>query len=1215
MIVDNTSKKDVVIEPKYINSLILFQQKIKEIEESRFFNFYFITSKNVHLSITAKKLDAEWIGTCSLNEPNEELIKAFILSFRFFIQGNENCSIKQIGDNVIPNIETFFPEQAKNIKNLRKRLNEYLDKTSNIHFKFKLGQRNIEFKSNREIKEIFIFGHYAHASSKNDKKWIYDYIHQNSNKGTNRIKRNLFRASAISILITLTNFVRSISLEIRKILDKIVDINIFQAEVALKNGNIKLCEKRYKNAIFIANALGEKEMRASIYLKLKSVYIKTNNTDKVKIYQRKYEEVKDSFHYLPEGFWGDDYYRNKFSLPDEYNRVLDEILDNREEFQDIPIIVLPIEKIHQLRRFEKLIIAKNFKVEVKAENIILYYEQIISKDHERSYWAHQKFEFNKNNEYVCRFPFIDDSGVVFLTNSKSLFSKWFLSWIVIRELIQSSGLNYVFLQRYVDYLVDIELENEINLDVFNRMRAIKNSSSLTYSIKGPEMINLHFNSLRRVLEPILEISTFPRLKTIVELDPDMDYIKIHIIEPFLKQKFKGLKWVSMSFKIILYIYITGNHQIIEEINDDFFSKLYEISKIIKSKPVSSEFFEEFFKFCDKYIQEYISNQGDPQLKKAWYNKGSASYILEQYNEAIEYFGKAVEIDPNDKHSWFYQGMCFFKIEEFNQSIQCYQKVLEIDSNDKQVWFYKGLSFYRLERYNNSIECYNSALESNPKDSQIWFYKGVSSHLLNDYEYALECFNKVIKFDPEFLDAWNKKAVVYYDLEEFPKAIVCCEKVIKIEPNNKQALYNMGISLLNLEKYNQAIQIFEKTIKIYPDFRQARNKLGFSLCKIKEFDKALKIFEDLLEMDPNDSDALINKGNCFYSLKQDKDAIVCYDKILNINPDNKFAWYNKGLALLDIGQFQQALDCYNKSLDIDPVYIDALINRGNSNCCLYKYELGIMDYDRALEIKPDNSKALYNKMKAFIHLEKYENALECTTQFLSNDKNDKNVWFEAGFINYRLKRLGKALEFYEEALKLDPQYMEAINNIGIIYAEKKEFNKAILQYNKALKIEPNLKEILYNKGFALDKLGRFTEAIENLDLALTIAPKYKEAWSLKGVLLGKIEKYQESIKSFEEVLRLDPNDIHALDNAAISYLKSGQYKVADKIFREVYQFDKDKGKFNYNQASLASLKKEPQKAINCLNLAISDDEKYRRMAVEDLDFLNIKDLDGFQALTT
>ena len=58
--------RDIVIKPKYIDTLTLFQRKINEIEESKFFNFYFTRSRNIQLRITANKMDNGWIGNCSI---------------------------------------------------------------------------------------------------------------------------------------------------------------------------------------------------------------------------------------------------------------------------------------------------------------------------------------------------------------------------------------------------------------------------------------------------------------------------------------------------------------------------------------------------------------------------------------------------------------------------------------------------------------------------------------------------------------------------------------------------------------------------------------------------------------------------------------------------------------------------------------------------------------------------------------------------------------------------------------------------------------------------------------------------------------------------------------------------------------------------------------------------------------------------------------------
>lgn len=1208
-----TVPNNFIIKQKQIDALTLYQQKIKELEESKFFNFYFILSKNIELKITANKTDEGWRGTCFYNEPPEEIIKAFILSFRFFIQKNEKCSIKNIGDNILPEIKGIFTDEVNKINNLRAEINKYLDSSPEIQIKLEIGNKKIEFKTKREIKNVFIFGHYAHATSRDNKEEIYDFIHINADEGMNILKRNIFRMSAINIILSLTNFLRAISFEISKILDKIVKINITQAEQAFKGDKFKESAKFLKNALYIANKLENKKLRAKLYEKLKGIYVKSKNEEMAKIIQNIFEEVKDSVEYLPTDFWYDNYYRKKYSLPNEYTIILNKILENPQDFSEIPIVVLPIEKIYQLKQFEKLIIAKNFKVIEVEEKIILYYEQIFSKEPDKSYWVHQKFEIKKGDEYLCRFPFLDDSGVIFITNSTNLFAKWFLSWLEIKNIIQNHGLHYILLQRYIDYLIDIEFEKEINLNIFNRMRAIKELESDSFSIKGPEKIQYHFYGLKSILERIIKISTYPRLKSVINLDNDIQFIKTHIIKPFLKQKFKGLKWFSFALNVILCSLITGEESICKEINDSNLAKLKKICEIINNKSVSNDFFENFFKFCDNYIRDYISNRVDPKYRKAWYNKGISSYILGQYEEAIEHFKKTLAIGSNHELAWFYNGISQFKCKRYEESIESYKRALEIEPNDKQIWFYKGISFFKMKKYEKSVECYEKVLEIDPKDSQTWIYKGISYHLLKKYNFAVDCFDKIIEYDPLDINAWNKKGIVFYDLGQYQKVIECCVKVLNIEPFNKQALYNKGISLINLEQYNEAKDCFDKILESDLAFHQAWIKLGFSLSKLKNFKEALNAFKKAIEIDSQDCDAWNNKGICFQELKQDEEAIISFNKVLEINSNHKFAWYNKGRSFYNLEIFQNAVECFNKALKIDQGYIDALINKGNTLCRLSKYVKGLECYNKALEIEPNNTRAMYNKGKVLTILERYYEALKCYDQFIRINQKDKIVWFNKGTIYHSLKSFNDAIKCYDRVIELDPLFIDALNNKGTICLTLNKNEEAVQYYNKALNINPNSKETLYNKSIVLENLERYPEALSNLDRAIEIDENYKDAWNNKGRILHKSGKYGESIKCINKVLIMNPNDDHALTNKAVSLIEIEQFEEAEILLDKAYQIDKNKGKLNYNKACIEALKNNKAKSLKLLKSTLDYDIKYKQIAREDSDFNNLRDLDEFKEL--
>lgn len=184
------------IKKEIIDSLILFEEKIEELRSSKFFHFYFEEIKGINYNISWKKIPGGGVLGSSFPEPPEETIKAYLLPLRFFIQERERCSIRNLGNKIIPKIENDFSEQTTEFKQIREAINSFLDSPPGIKLKFQWGSEQLEFKSNRDINNCFIYGHYAHAEENNNQKRWYDLIHTNADEGN-----SLFRFEAISIIL------------------------------------------------------------------------------------------------------------------------------------------------------------------------------------------------------------------------------------------------------------------------------------------------------------------------------------------------------------------------------------------------------------------------------------------------------------------------------------------------------------------------------------------------------------------------------------------------------------------------------------------------------------------------------------------------------------------------------------------------------------------------------------------------------------------------------------------------------------------------------------------------------------------------------------------------------------------------------------------------------------------------------------------------------
>ena len=60
------------------------------------------------------------------------------------------------------------------------------------------------------------------------------------------------------------------------------------------------------------------------------------------------------------------------------------------------------------------------------------------------------------------------------------------------------------------------------------------------------------------------------------------------------------------------------------------------------------------------------------------NKGISLDNLGKYNEAIEYYDKALEIDPENAEALNNKGVALDDLGKYNEAIEYYDKVLEID---------------------------------------------------------------------------------------------------------------------------------------------------------------------------------------------------------------------------------------------------------------------------------------------------------------------------------------------------------------------------------------------------------------------------------------------------------------------------------------------------------------------------------------------------------
>ncbi|MEG4066561.1 CHAT domain-containing tetratricopeptide repeat protein [Microcoleus sp. Pol11C2] len=226
----------------------------------------------------------------------------------------------------------------------------------------------------------------------------------------------------------------------------------------------------------------------------------------------------------------------------------------------------------------------------------------------------------------------------------------------------------------------------------------------------------------------------------------------------------------------------------------------------------------------------MSYSADNQKReKYWYKRGLELAKLEQYEEAIAAYDKALEIDPKFHCAWNGKGITLNYWGRYSEALAAFKKCLQIKPKFHWAWNGKGIALNYLERYSEALAAFKKCLEIEPKFHGAWLGKGIALNYLELYSEALTVFNKCLEIKPKFHWAWNGKGIALNHLRCYSEAIASFDKALEIKDDQLWLAWDYrGLAFLYTDRYNEAIQNWDEGLEKYKrsnrDYRLACGKL-------------------------------------------------------------------------------------------------------------------------------------------------------------------------------------------------------------------------------------------------------------------------------------------------------------------------------------------------------------------------------------------------------
>jgi len=87
----------------------------------------------------------------------------------------------------------------------------------------------------------------------------------------------------------------------------------------------------------------------------------------------------------------------------------------------------------------------------------------------------------------------------------------------------------------------------------------------------------------------------------------------------------------------------------------------------------------------------------------------------KYEQAIDEYTKAIELDPNLTDAYYNRGLAYLMTKQYDLALADFNKAIELDPKMSTAWSGRGMALAGLGRYKEALEAYDKALEINPND--------------------------------------------------------------------------------------------------------------------------------------------------------------------------------------------------------------------------------------------------------------------------------------------------------------------------------------------------------------------------------------------------------------------------------------------------------------------------------------------------------------------
>lgn len=216
-----------------------------------------------------------------------------------------------------------------------------------------------------------------------------------------------------------------------------------------------------------------------------------------------------------------------------------------------------------------------------------------------------------------------------------------------------------------------------------------------------------------------------------------------------------------------------------------------------------------------------------------------------------------------------EGDALYKNKKFDEAIEEYTKAIQLDKKNARAYAGRGRIYGYKRNYDPAIADLETALRIAPKAEDRLDSRAIS--LMGDMDRK------------ELIDNYKARGQGYTDKRDYDKALADFNSALKVDPQNASIYQERGRAYMKMDDLDKSLADYASAIRIEPQDTNSYLCRGNIYKRQGNYDLAFKDYGTALKINPKNPFAYLNRGDAYHDKGDYQLALKDYEMAIQLNP--------------------------------------------------------------------------------------------------------------------------------------------------------------------------------------------------------------------------------------------------------------------------------------------------------------------------------------------